>query len=168
MPKNILSLRPAKTADAERLIDLFIQMADCHHRLDHTWNKGDKETIKKLVRKLLKRGKGDLLLVLLVNKNIVGYTTATIRESALYANGKIGHIGSVYIEKPYRKLGLATLAVDESLKWFRKNKITHVDLNVDVKNHIGIAAWKKLGFTEWRLTLRRKIYKYPNSLNIRW
>jgi len=56
-----------------------------------------------------------------------------------------------------RKLGLATLALREATQWFKKHNIAHVDLSVDARNHVGVQAWKKLGFIEWRLILRKRV-----------
>lgn len=155
--KNILSIRPAKTADIGSLVSLFVQMADYHHQLDHIWSKGDKESTEKFVRKLLKKKKDHSFLVLIANENVVGYATAAIQESTFYTDGKIGHIGSIFIEKRYRKFGLAKMAITEFTHWFREHNITYVALQVDIKNNIGTVAWKQLGFREWRLTLRKKI-----------
>lgn len=154
-----LLVRKANNKDIERLIVLQKQMARYHHGLDSIWSSsvGGDDVLKKTITKLLRRGKDFLFLVLECDGRLVGYATAEIKNtSPVYAIKKLGHIGSVFVEKRYRKLGLATLAIEAFMSWFKENKITEVTLLVDVKNPLGVNAWKKLGFAEWRLVLRRK------------
>lgn len=154
-----ISVRTATKKDTDRLVALQKQMAAYHHALDTIWSKGEGDAFwKKMILGLLRRGKDFSFLVLEYDGRVVGYATAEIKQaSPVYAVKKLGHIGSVFVEKRYRKFGLATLAIDHFMEWFRKNKITEVTLQVDVANPLGVATWKKLGFKNWRQVLRRKV-----------
>lgn len=154
-----ISVRTATKKDIDRLIALQKQMAAYHHALDAIWSKGESDAAwKKMILGLLRRGKDFSYLILLCDGRVVGYATAEIKGmSPHYAVKKLGHVGSIFVEKRYRKFGLATLAMNHFMEWFKKNKITEVTLQVDTANPLGTAAWKKLGFLDWRMVLRKKI-----------
>lgn len=42
----------------------------------------------------------------------------------------------------------------ELIKWFKKKKIKFVELSVNSRNKIGIAAWKRYGFFEFEKRMR--------------
>ncbi len=157
---NTYTVRTATKKDIDALIPLQKEMAKYHHALDSIWNKGAKDDSvwREMLLGFFKRGKNFSFLVLECNGKIVGYANAEIKvASPAYAVKLLGHIGSVYVQKPYRRSGLASMAVDHSMDWFKKNKVTWVTLQVDTDNPLGTKTWKKLGFEEWRLVLRKKL-----------
>lgn len=157
---KIFTLRAATKADIDDLIVLHKQMARYHHALNPIWSKGDDHNAvwKKILLKTLRKGKDFSFVVLECNGSIVGYATAEIREaSPAYSVKKIGHIGSVYVKKSYRQYGMAGMAVDHFMEWFKKNKVAWATLQVDANNPLGTKAWKQLGFKDWRLTLGKSV-----------
>ncbi len=160
MQKLNIEIRSATIKDLDRLVDLECQMAAYHHRLDSIWARWNKRNplVKKIITEAIKKKRDEMFLVLLCNNHIVGYATAYIeKKGSVYSIKKMGHVGSVYVEKNYRKLGLGKLAIEKLLHWFRKNHITEVTLQVDANNNIGVSAWKKIGFKDWRLVLRKSL-----------
>jgi ribosomal protein S18 acetylase RimI-like enzyme len=160
MAKKLLEIRRAGIDDLGRLFQLQQQIADYHHRFDKIYNPAKnipESGIKKYLRSILNK-RTDRVYVLLCDGSIVGFATAHIKKmSPVFKLSKMGHIGTVYIEKKYRKSGLGTIAINESMSWFKKNKVSEIDLSVDVKNFAGVTAWKKMGFKDWRLVLRKKV-----------
>lgn len=157
---NTYTVRPATKKDIDALIPLQKEMAKYHHALDPIWNKGTRDNAawRKMLLALMRRGKMFSFLVLECNGKVVGYATAEIKDtSPAYAIKKLGHIGSVYVQKKYRKYGLTTMAMEYFDEWFKKNNVMWVTLQVDEANPLGTKAWKSLGFTDWRLVLRKKI-----------
>lgn len=55
------------------------------------------------------------------------------------------------ILKKYRRSGIRQMLLDETGKWFIKNKIDRVKLKASVKNEVAISFWKKQeqGFNEY-------------------
>lgn len=157
---NTYTVRPATKKDIDALIPLQKEMAKYHHALDPIWSKGatDNGVWHKMLLGLLRRGKQFSFLILECNGKVVGYATAEIKDaSPAYAVKKLGHIGSIYVQKAYRKHGLTSMAMEYFDEWFKKHNVTWVTLQVDAGNPLGTKAWKKLGFTDWRLVLRKKI-----------
>jgi ribosomal protein S18 acetylase RimI-like enzyme len=159
---KIFSIRAATKADIDALIPLYKQMAQYHHALDPIWSKGDDSNAlwRKMLLGTLRKGKDFSFLVLECNGSVVGYATAEIKDAGpAYSVKKIGHIGSVFVKKSYRQYGMASMAIDYFMEWFRKNKVTWATLQVDANNPMGTKAWKHLGFKDWRLVLGKDIGK---------
>lgn len=157
---NTYTVRPAIKKDIDALVPLQKEMAAYHHALDSIWSKGarDNAVWRKMLLGLLRRGKQFSFLVLECNGKVVGYATAEIKDaSPVYAVTQLGHIGSVYVQKQYRKCGLTSMAMEYFDEWFKKNKVSWVTLQVDAGNPLGTKAWESLGFADWRLELRKKI-----------
>jgi len=160
MLKNNIAIRRANTKDIERLVAFQQQIASYHSRFDKIYNPGkkiSKTAIKKHMLSLLRKREARVF-ALLHKDDIVGFATVHIKKmSPVFSETKMGHIGTVYVEKPYREMGLGKLAISESIAWFRKNRISEVDLSVDAKNKTGVKAWRKIGFYKWRYSMRMKI-----------
>jgi len=63
-------------------------------------------------------------------------------------------VGPAYIKKEFRCQGTGKLLMKELIKWFKKKKIKFVELSVNSRNKIGIAAWKRYGFFEFEKRMR--------------
>ena len=160
MTKKSIAIRRAKPSDLEYLVKFQQETADYHHSFDKIYNSSkriSKLSIAKHLLSILSK-RTDRVYMLLQDGNIVGFATAHIKKmNPVFSLSKMGHIGTVYIEKKYRKSGLGTLAINESMSWFRKNRVKEVDLSVDVKNFSGVTAWKKMSFKDWRLVIRKRV-----------
>ena len=158
---KIFSIRPAQQKDIKALIPLQRKMVKYHHGLDPaTWKTGkeDEGIWKSMLTGFLKDTKNYSFLVLECNGKAVGFATAEIRAtSSAYKDKKLGYIASIFVDTSARRQGLASMAVEHFMEWFAKNDVTTVTLNVEIKNSLAVTAWHKLGFEEWRLTLRKSI-----------
>jgi GNAT superfamily N-acetyltransferase len=89
------------------------------------------------------------------NKKIIGYFMGAIEKAPSYVISKeIGVIFDAFIEKEYRNKGVGKKIFKELLKWFKKKKVKHIELTVDARNKIGLSAWKRFGFFDFRLKMR--------------
>ena len=90
------------------------------------------------------------------NGKIIGYFAAKIEKpSPIFSPKRIGKISRAFVLEEYRRLGIGKKAVKEILKWFKKNKIKHVEVTVDARNEIGVRFWQSLGFKEFMKRMRR-------------
>jgi len=51
-------------------------------------------------------------------------------------------------------LGMGKKMFDELIKWFKRNKIKHVELSVDSRNEMAVKAYQKFGFKEFMKKMR--------------
>ena len=151
-------IRKARILDVPNIIPLFRGIAQYHHNFDKSYIKGSQLTddwsqrLTKLVRK-----RNSVFLVAEVDKKIVGYFTADIRKVRIFADPNIGFISNGYIDAKYRRNGIGKMMMKWLKDWFSEKGIKRVELNVDIRNDLGIKAWQKYGFREYQKRMSMKI-----------
>jgi len=90
-------------------------------------------------------------------KKLIGYSLGVIEKaSAFFINRKIGHIANLFVEKEYRRKGIAKKLIDETIKWFRKNKIKWIKIITFSKNKTAQKIYKK-NFEPYIIEFRKMI-----------
>lgn len=79
----------------------------------------------------------------------------------VYKERKIGVVSDVYVKEERRRKGVGKKMLDVAVKWFRKNKVMSVRLNVAAENLEARAAWRKLGFEPFMMDKRLDLDRYP-------
>ena len=82
------------------------------------------------------------------DKNI-GYCVAT------FINNK-GEIESIYVDKDYRSKNIGSTLMQESLNWFKKNKINRIEIYVATGNENAYPFYEQFGFYPRVTKLTRK------------
>ena len=99
-----------------------------------------------------------LLLVATEDEKIFGFALAKIQKTPLIWDKRpYGYISDMYLEKKYQRMGVADGFLLQIYEWFKEKKIKEVELTVLKKNQQARNAWKKYGFREYTLRLRKKI-----------
>lgn len=96
------------------------------------------------------------LLIYKTDDKIVGYIFAKKIEKGILIDG-------LYVEKTYRNNGIATYLINHVIKISKENKIPYIDINVMYENESAKNLYKKLGFNEFRVTLRKGDLYQENS-----
>ncbi len=149
-------LRKATVRDLDEIVKLNKKVADYHRKIDKYYKPSSKVGVdfRKYMAGLIRKKNG-LVLVAEADGKMVGYFAAKIEKpSPIFSPKRIGKISRAFVLEEYRRLGIGKMAVKEILKWFRKNKIKHIEISVDARNEIGIRFWKKLGFKEFMKKMR--------------
>jgi len=95
---------------------------------------------------------------------IVGFMLCLLEPNVpVYRERKIGVISDVYVKEERRRKGLAKKMFDFAAKWFKKNKVRTVRLNVAADNLEARAAWRMLGFEPFMIDKRLDLAGYPNK-----
>ncbi len=154
-------VRMATLKDSEQVAQLNHDL-DLHHVPYHPLSRlkenASELTLACIKNKIEKSMLGDGLVLVAQEKDIVGYLTCSIIDQ--YPSKEIpkkGHIGMVYVTPAYRRKGIAAGLMKEALKWMKEREVEYVDLNVNVQNATGNAAWIALGFKPHRHNLIRKL-----------
>ena len=93
---------------------------------------------------------------------IVGFMLCLLSPNVpVYREKKVGRISDVYVLEARRRKGVAKKMFDLAVKWFRKNKVRSVELNVAAMNLEARAAWGKLGFEPLTIKKRLNLANYP-------
>ena len=100
------------------------------------------------------KNKNNILLVYEENGIIEGY----IYLKAIKDEEQIGYlIDGLYVEEEYRNQKIATKLLEYSLSILSEKKISFIDINVLSKNTIAKKLYKKIGFEEYKIQMRKRI-----------
>lgn len=165
-----MEIRFAKKSDRENLKNLFAALADWHHELDPAYYRPAVEYAEAQEQEIERAlsDKDSAIIVAEENSGLAGFLLADIREAEPYmkaaglprqsgaaAGGKIGFVESVFVLPAYRRRGLLTALFKKAETWFEKKGMVGLELNIHCRNQAAIAAWKKLGFEEYKIRMRR-------------
>jgi len=151
MERQTIKIRNAKISEVKQIASLQRKLNLYHKKIDpeyYALNKNAKKIFIKFAKKNI-RSKNGMLLVAVDRNIIVGYVLGVIKKYPPVRKIKrFGYIFDLFVEKSYRKKGIATKFTVELIKWFKKKKLKYIELGVDSRNKLGFEAWKKLGFKE--------------------
>jgi ribosomal protein S18 acetylase RimI-like enzyme len=95
---------------------------------------------------------------------IVGFMLCMLEPNVpVYKEKKIGVISDVYVKEERRRRGLAKKMLDFAAKWFIKNRVRTVRLNVAADNLEARAAWRMIGFEPFMIDKRLDLASYPRK-----
>ena len=66
-----------------------------------------------------------------------------------------GTLVDLFVAEPARRQGVGGALVAEAMRWFRAQGVTDVNLGVMAANDAGRAFWRRMGFGEYRILMRR-------------
>jgi len=154
-----MQIRKAKLKDINQLITLAIDLLAYHQKLDSYF-----APVKNLRKVYQKFFKGSIysgnrcVLVAEKDNNIIGYTVGELYfRPPVFKIQKIGQVSDVFVERNYRKSGIAKQFLDELFKWFKVKKIEYVEISAHIKNNIGKKAWERSGFSDFMMRQRVKV-----------
>lgn len=153
-----MTIRIATKNDLYAILKMASKMIDYHNSLDNYYKSS--EEFKNLESSL----EGDLddkdvaLLVAEENGKILGYIRGVVEAAPEYIKPKkIGVVYDAFVENSQREGGIGKQLFEDLKKWFTTKKVKHLELSVDARNSSGIAFWKKLGFSDYKLRLRKEL-----------
>jgi ribosomal protein S18 acetylase RimI-like enzyme len=140
------------------ILNLWREIMDYHRDFDAYWIRAEDGHIsfEKHLRELLASGDA-LVLVALDEGSAVGYAVARISETVPVFRERLrGTIDDMGVTADYRRRGAGEEMLAELLRWFGARGISTIALSVAAANSIGIAFWKKHGFSDLmhRMVLR--------------
>lgn len=89
---------------------------------------------------------------------LAGYTLIFIKdEIPIYKNKKLGYVSDIYVKKEFRNMAISSALMEKATEWFRKKGMNFVAIPVSPDNKIAYAIYKKWGFIDYRIDMRKKI-----------
>lgn len=92
-----------------------------------------------------------VLLAYYLDKEIVGYILIRRMDKNTCL------LDGLYVLEKYRNQGIANNLLNEAIDRCKKLKAKYIDIKVMEENEIAKNIYKKLNFTEYELTLRKKV-----------
>ena len=158
-----IAIREARIGDLGVIVDLWQQMIEHHTRLSphFTLAEDGKEKFSKYLAKKFSE-KSTRLIVAEHDGKVVGFMLGLLSPNVpVFKERTMGVISDVYVLPGYRKRGISREMLKGVLKWFNKNKVTTVQLNVATANLEARSAWGQLGFKPYMIMNRMELDKYP-------
>lgn len=148
-------IRKASQNDLGLILDFARQMSEMHKQLDAYYKLPTnlEETLSSDLN-----DENSLTLIAEENGISIGYIRVSIERAPAYITPKkIGVVYDLFVNENHRLKGVGKKLFDEALEWLRNKNIKHIELSVDARNISGIAAWKKFGFLEYKIRMRKDI-----------
>lgn len=144
--KRVKEKKMADTCDIllEKLI-LDEKQYDC--------NLKDNIHIKNYFSKMI-TNEANYLLAATIDSQIVGYIFLKEIEDPI-AIEKSYLVDGLYVEENYRHQGIASALITKSIDIIKEKNIKYVDINTMYSNNVGMYLYKKYGFKEFRINLRK-------------
>jgi len=152
-------IRKALPGDIDAIVCLNTQLADYHRRIDDYYKPGVQtaEGFKQFLQEIIE-DENYLILVATAEDKTVAYFLGMITGAKPFLSPeKTGRISDAFVEENYRKSGIGKIMFEQMLQWFKEHQIEHLELSVDVRNEIGVNAWKKYGFEPFMLKMKMKL-----------
>ena len=146
----------------EELIKLQKQYMEHHKEIDDyfAFRKEMSDIWKKYITQVF-QDDSQVVFVAIVGETIGGYLTARIMQRPpIYEISTVGLIGDAFVMKSFRRQGIFTKLVHAALEWMKQKGIRYVEHPVAARNHSAIEAWKKAGFTDYMIFMKRTVYQH--------
>ena len=154
MNQNV-TVRKAAASDLERVITLARLMADYHHEIDAYYKKSS--SYKNLEADLAEEleDKDSAMLVAESGGRVVGFFRGMIEPGPMYiAAKKIGVVNDLFVLSEFRRRHIGDRLFAAAMEWFRSRNVKNIELNVDARNNMGVAFWRKYGFFDYKIRMR--------------
>jgi len=162
----MLTIKKATEKDIAILIQLEKEFTEYHPKLiaknpvlkEHL--KKDKNfdnIITEYVKKVLPN-KDEINFIAFVGKEPAGFIHVKIKNNVpIFAMKKLGGLGPLLVREKFRGLKISSKLRDEAFKWLRKKGIKYVTLHVYEANEHARNIYKKWGFFDYKIEMRKKI-----------
>jgi ribosomal protein S18 acetylase RimI-like enzyme len=100
--------------------------------------------------------KNRIFFVLEDNHSLVGFSSGEISQNYFYfKEKKAGWLTDVFVMKRHRGKGLGEQLAKEVIGWLHKKGVKDISLKVYPKNNTAIGLYKKLGFKNYMMVMRK-------------
>ena len=152
-----IKIRKANLKDLNQILEISKLLLDFHNDLDSYYTIYTKyEDHKKYYNDQLKK-KNVIYFVAEINKEIVGLASGYIISIPKTKAPKIGVLVSNFVKDKFRNQGIGKKLLDARVEWFKKNGVTFLEMNVDTRNKKALSIWKKYGFKDYQIKLKKEI-----------
>ena len=155
-----ITVRKAKASDVGAIAYSWAGLIDYHENIDLSYYKRSKNAMdnyKRFVRRCLKDRNKEFYVALLDGK-VVGHIGLDIKHRPpIFSVVKYGYIIDAFVLERFRKKGVLKALLKEAEKWFRKKKVSFVEMRISAKDDSGMKIWHKVGFEERVKMMHKKL-----------
>ena len=154
-----ITIRKANIVDLKTIQTLNLKLFEKENKefdesLDVKWTFSEEGTKYFLDR--ITRG---FAIIAESNNAPVGYLVGGEAESPSYRTiEKIAEIDNMFVLEEFRQKGIGKKLFDAFLEWCRKNGYQKLKVEASAKNKGAIGFYKKLGFSDYTVSLEKDIF----------
>ena len=155
MTGNNFGFRPAKIDDLESIVELWIESASFHARLEPRFQYASDVTqpTKEYYTKQL-QSENSYIGVAHSNDDIVGFIGVQVQERPpIHVPRRMGFINGLFVKPSVRRHGIGTHLWHMALDWLKQQEIHKAHVTVASRNPESIEFWQKKGFSDLMLRL---------------
>ena len=152
-----IKIRKAGHSDLETLKKFQAELVKFERPFDHTIKKGNVEYYN-----IPNKINSDKVRFLIAeyNKKPVGCGIGQIMKNVKWSKYKYkGYLGLMFVDEEFRGKGISKMIMKDIIKWFSKNKIKDIMLQVYAENTAAVKAYEKAGFKTQILEMKLNIDK---------
>lgn len=162
-----MTIREATVKDVPASVRLWEEFVKEH---DETMTKNNpkirpyivkKKSASRIFEKFARRSirsKKSVVHVAETNGTPAGYSLIYIKDAIpVFRLEKIGYICDLFVKKEFRNRKISSRLMDEAMRWFKKKGIKQISLAVYKDNEFAHSIYKKWGFIDNQVEMRRKM-----------
>lgn len=154
-------IRPVRAEDTEAVAQLWLRLVDYHRQLDTDLPPATPDGPQLYARSLAERihDSHTRTFVAESESGIIGYVLGVVVDFVpeMFQQEPSGFLADIYVEEPYRKLGVGRALVDTLTGWFRSQGIPYFEWHVAARNTEGVKFWQALNGRNVMLRMRADI-----------
>lgn len=153
-----ISIREARTHDLKAIQKLSTELAhsDSPYDKDVDLDWADTNDGKKYFKEKIQKIEG-ICWVAALNDEIIGYATASIKETPSWRLVKVSELENLFVSEQYRSRGIGKLFMDTFMNWSKKMKVNKVSTCVFYPNNNAIEFYKRYGLKQYDINLEMPI-----------
>lgn len=149
-----MKIRKATKKDLKEILKLELKLVKHVKNFDKDINlQRSERALKRLYSEL---PKNFIVIVAEENNKIIGFISADTHKNSGWGYN-YAWVDDLFVEEQYRRKGIAIELISKLLDILKKEDIRIFKLGVDIENKIAQKLWKKVGFKEQDLVLKKKI-----------
>ena len=162
-----MTIKEAEVSDVSSIVKLWIEFMNEHDKIVISENSELQEfevkedNMEKSYEEFLKShidSPDGTIFIALEDNIIIGYTLIFIKdEIPIYKNKKIGYISDLYVKRDYRTKAISSELKDKSFEWFKGKGIKFIAVPLYPDNKHAHSVYKKWGFFDYKVEMRKKI-----------
>ena len=151
-------IRPAAPADADAIGAMWERLVEYHQSLDPGLPSAGKDGGAFYARRIIDRLQDTHThtLVAVHDDALIGYTLGVIVDVApeMFVQETGGFLADIYVEQPFRRLGVGRRLVEALAEWFESRGVEHMEWYVAARNNAGLNFWETLGGRQVMIRMR--------------
>lgn len=163
----MFKVRKAQLKDLDDLIDSWERFMKIHNQIVHEANSQFKEDVvlkknaPEIFRRYLKksiRSHDSEVFIAEDKAKLAGFIIVNIRDYIpVYEMDKLGYIDVLFVEEEFQEKGLGSKLKDKAMEWFKEKNLRKTYLLVDIANKKAHRIYKKWGFLDYHVEMRKKV-----------